>query len=99
MTNVPIWQVAILLTLVFVVISFWLQIISKRSYILDTKRFNALIERNDKLVLNIQRLQVEIAQLNTELELLTMENRNLNVEIGLLTAKVTRLQTQVEVME
>ncbi len=96
---VPIWQVAILLTMVFVFISVWLQIISKKSHIEESRKFNELILNNKTLITQIEKLQYDILLLNDELERLTIENRTLNSEIGLLTEKVSKLQSQVEVME
>lgn len=91
----PIWQVAILITMFFVFVSVWLQIISKKSHIADSKKFNELILNNHALILQIQQLQYDISMLNDELERLTIENRTLNTEVGLLTEKVTKLQAQV----
>lgn len=95
----PIWQVAILITMFFVFVSVWLQIISKKSHIADSKKFNELILNNHALISQIQQLQYDISMLNDELERLTIENRTLNSEIGLLTEKVSKLQSQVQEME
>lgn len=95
----PIWQVSIMVTMFFVFISVWLQIISKKAHIADSKKFNELILNNQTLVSHIQKLQIDIAMLNTELEQLTIENMKLNNEICLLTEKVTKLQSQVEIMD
>ncbi len=96
---IPIWQVAILITMFFVFISVWLQIISKKSQIEESKKFNELILNNKSLITQIQQLQYDISMLNDELERLTIENRTLNSEIGLLTEKVSKLQSQVQEME
>jgi predicted nuclease with TOPRIM domain len=96
MMSPPIWQVATFFTLFAVIISIGLQVISKNAHAVDSRKVSELVERNEFLVFQIHKLQEEIKSLNADLVQLTLENKTLNEEVGLLTKRVSHLQSQVE---
>ncbi len=90
-----IWEMTLIVTLVFAGFSHILQTIMKRGQKDETMSFATLLDQNKLLVTQLDDLQKQIVTLNRELSLLTEENKALNNEVSSLTKEVSRLQIQV----
>lgn len=55
-----------------------------------------LCKQNTQLAVALNKLQIEVIALNTELRNLTAENQRLHMEVGALTSEVSRLQTMLK---
>lgn len=93
--NTAIWQMAIWITLFFVILSVFLQYLAKKTSHLGATRMNRLIAQNKKLSDNIIELHAQISNLNKDLERLTKENEILKQEVRALHDRVNNLQIQM----
>lgn len=87
-----VWQMAIWLTLFFVLLSIGLQYLLKRN---DQKNVDRILEENKHLSSDIAKLHDKLASLNDELVRLYSENKILSDEVEKLNTRVNMLQTKV----
>jgi peptidoglycan hydrolase CwlO-like protein len=91
----PVWETALWFTLVLVILSFLIQILTRKHVFEENDNIAELSKNNRLLAEQLSILRQEIMNLNDELKHLTSENHNLNQEVQYLTKEVARIRSNI----
>lgn len=93
--TIHVWEIAIWITLFFVVFGSILQYLTKRATTYHSAKMRHLIQQNKKLADNIEELHHQIYTLNMEIGRITAENKVLRHSVTELQERVNSLQSAV----